>query len=60
MIPGEQVPSRVLDALDRYQRTRRWVGFPLAVIYKFTDDQGPYLAALIAYYGRCFPCCCCW
>jgi len=45
------VPSRVLDALDRYQRTRRWVGFPLAVIYKFTDDQGPYLAALIAYYG---------
>ena len=45
------MPSRVLDALDRYQRTRRWVGFPLAVIYKFTDDQGPYLAALIAYYG---------
>ena len=21
------------------------------MIYKFTDDQGPYLAALIAYYG---------
>jgi YihY family inner membrane protein len=45
------MPSRVLDALDRYQRTRRWVGFPLAVTYKFTDDQGPYLAALITYYG---------
>ena len=24
---------------------------PLAVIYKFVDDQGTYLAALIAYYG---------
>ena len=45
------MPSRVLDALDGYQRTRRWVGFPLAVTYKFTDDQGAYLAALITYYG---------
>jgi membrane protein len=27
------------------------LGFPLAVVYKFADDQGPYLAALIAYYG---------
>jgi membrane protein len=43
--------GRVLEALDRHQRTRRWIGFPLAVIYKFADDQGPYLAALIAYYG---------
>lgn len=24
---------------------------PLAVVYKFTEDQGPYLAALIAYYA---------
>lgn len=37
--------------LDRYQRRHRWLGFPLAVIYKFFDDQGNYLAALIAYYG---------
>ena len=37
--------------IDGYQRHRRWVGFPLAVVYKFADDQGSYLAALIAYYG---------
>jgi membrane protein len=45
------VPSRRLEALDAYQRKHRWVGFPLAVIYKFADDQGPYLTALITYYG---------
>ncbi|MFC9440541.1 YihY/virulence factor BrkB family protein [Nocardia sp. NPDC057030] len=27
------------------------MGFPLAVIYKFIDDQGGYLAALITYYA---------
>lgn len=43
--------SRVIKALDAYQRRRRWLGFPLAVIYKFADDQGPYLTALITYYG---------
>ena len=41
--------NRLVERLDGYQRRRRWVGFPLAVIYKFTDDQGPYLAALITY-----------
>jgi membrane protein len=45
------VPSRRLESLDAYQRRHRWVGFPLAVIYKFADDQGPYLTALITYYG---------
>ncbi|WP_028063723.1 YihY/virulence factor BrkB family protein [Solirubrobacter soli] len=43
--------GRLVEALDGYQRKRRWLGFPLAVIYKFADDQGSYLAALIAYYG---------
>lgn len=37
--------------LDRFQQRHRWAGFPLAVIYKFAEDQGPYLAALITYYG---------
>ena len=41
----------VVDAIDAYQRRHRWLGFPLAVIYKFADDQGPYLTALITYYG---------
>ncbi len=44
-------PHRIVDAVDSYQRTHRWVGFPLAVIYKYADDQGGYLAALITYYG---------
>jgi membrane protein len=41
----------VVGAVDVYQQSHRWLGFPLAVIYKFGDDQGLYLAALIAYYG---------
>jgi membrane protein len=42
---------RVIGALDRYQRRHRWLGLPLSVVYKFADDQGAYLAALITYYG---------
>jgi membrane protein len=45
------MPSRVVNAIDAYQRRHRWLGFPLAVAYKFGDDQGPYLTALITYYG---------
>ena len=37
--------------LDDYQQRHRWLGFPLAVAYKFFDDQGVYLAALITFYG---------
>jgi membrane protein len=37
--------------LDRYQRSHPHVSLPLAVVYKFVDDQGNYLAALITYYG---------
>lgn len=42
---------RSVQAVDAYQRRHRWLGFPLAVIYKFGDDQGSYLTALITYYG---------
>jgi YihY family inner membrane protein len=45
------MPIRVVASMDAYQRRHRWLGFPLAVGYKFGDDQGPYLAALITYYG---------
>ncbi|HST83521.1 MAG TPA: YihY/virulence factor BrkB family protein [Kineosporiaceae bacterium] len=41
----------VTERLDRFQQRHHWAGFPLAVIYKFTDDQGAYLAALMTYYG---------
>lgn len=37
--------------LDAYQRRRRWLGLPLAVAYKYVDDQGAYLTALITYYA---------
>ena len=37
--------------LDRFQQSHSWAGFPLAVIYKFTDDQGGYLTATLAYYS---------
>jgi YihY family inner membrane protein len=41
----------VISRADAYQRRHRWVGLPLAVVYKFFDDQGSYLAAQITYYG---------
>ena len=41
----------LVDRLDGFQRRRRVVGLPLAVIYKFFDDQGNYLAATITYYA---------
>ena len=37
--------------LDRFQQKHAWAGFPIAVVYKYADDQGNYLAALITYYG---------
>lgn len=40
-----------LTRIDSYQRKHRWAGFSLAVVYKYFDDQGPYLAALITYYA---------
>lgn len=43
--------AQVTEWLDGYQRRHRRAGFPVAVIYKFFEDQGPYLAALITYYG---------
>ena len=37
--------------LDRLQRRSRAAGFVIAVIYKYVDDKGGYLAALITYYA---------
>ncbi len=41
----------VVGWMDRFQRRHPTTSFPLAVVYKFFDDQGTYLAALITYYG---------
>lgn len=50
---------KIIDAIDRFQRRHPVLAFPLAVIYKYFDDQGPYLAAIISYYAfiACSRCC---
>lgn len=42
---------QVVPVLDRFQRRHTWAGFPLSVAYKYADDQGGFLAALITYYA---------
>src|SRR6478752_3045288 len=44
------VPGRV-QRVDEFQRRHRVLGIPLGIVYKFFDDQGGYLAAVIAYYA---------
>ncbi|QWF22020.1 YihY/virulence factor BrkB family protein [Nocardioides sp. LMS-CY] len=43
--------AKVVDAADRAQRRWSVLGYPIAVIYKYFDDQGNYLAAIITYYA---------
>lgn len=40
-----------IDRVDRFQRRHPVLGFPIAVAWKFFDDSGGYLAALLTYYG---------
>ena len=40
----------LVERLDTAQRQHGVLGFPLAVVYKYFDDQGPYLAAILTYY----------
>lgn len=42
--------DRVVDRVDRFQREHPVIGLPLAVVYKYFDDQGPFLAAALTYY----------
>ena len=41
----------IAGRLDRFQRRHPAAGYPLAVVYKFVDDQGNYLTAMITYYA---------
>jgi len=41
----------MLGRLDAFQRRHPGLGFPIAVVYKYADDQGNYLAALMTYYA---------
>ncbi len=48
---GERaVPSRV-SRLDHWQRKHRVLGIPIGIVYKFFDDQGSYLAAVVTHYA---------
>ena len=40
-----------VDGPDGFQRRHAWAGFPLAVIYKYFDDFGTYLGAVLTYYA---------
>ena len=42
---------RWTERVDRFQRRHPAAGFPIAVVYKFMDDDAIFLAALITYYG---------
>jgi membrane protein len=46
---GKETP--VFGWFDRFQRRHGLLGFPLAVLRKYSDDQGSYIAATISYYG---------
>jgi YihY family inner membrane protein len=48
---GEAPIVSLTERLDAFQQRHLAAGFPLAVVYKFADDQGNYLAALITYYA---------
>lgn len=42
---------RPLHAFDRYQQRHKPLALPMAVLKKFSDDQGGNLAALVGYYA---------
>lgn len=42
---------RPIGRVDAFQRRHRIVGFPIAVVYKYFDDQGAYLSAIVTYYA---------
>lgn len=49
--PPSQFLRDGMAAIDRRQQRSRRLGFVVAVLKKFDDDQGSQLGALIAYYG---------
>ncbi len=46
----EPAPKRV-GKIDAFQRRHAVLGFPIAVVYKFFDDQGNFMAATLTYYA---------
>ena len=50
-LPGSSHPVGVASSIDRTQRRVPIIGVPLAVVYKYFDDQGNYLAAVLTFYA---------
>jgi membrane protein len=50
-VASEVSPKGLWRQVDAYSQRHSWFAFPYAVIKKFGEDKGGYLAALIAYYG---------
>lgn len=48
---SSEIKASEINPVDRFQRNHPLLGFPIAVIYKYFDDQGAYLAAIITYYA---------
>ncbi len=43
--------TATIGPVDGFQRRHRVLGFPIAVVYKYFDDQGAYLSAIMTYYA---------
>jgi YihY family inner membrane protein len=50
-ISNMQFTKKLLSWFDGVQRRHGAVGFPLAVVKKYGEDEASYKAALLAYYG---------
>jgi membrane protein len=50
-VTEEAGTSERVGGLDGFQRRHAGLGFPIAVVYKFVDDQGNFLAAMLTFYA---------
>ena len=51
MSSSEPTRPGLVARIDAFQQRHRVVGMPIAVVYKYVDDGGPNLAALITYFA---------
>lgn len=45
------IVDKLKGRVDRFQQRHRFIGFPLAVVKKYGDDEAGHQAALLTYYG---------
>jgi membrane protein len=51
LTPPSKLAGAALRAIDRYQRRSPRLGFAVATVKRFQDDEASHMGALIAYYG---------